>query len=413
MTAIGPSKPTPTWQTKPTDRFVLKWIKTRLSARITPGLARIHWVEPWMITVCSALLGTLGGLVYGLGWGWPAGLMAAAAQVLDGVDGQLARLTHRQSRAGAFLDSVLDRYADGAMVIGLTVYLARLPLNWPLHWLLILGALAVIGSNLISYSSARAEALGLDTGPPTLASKGTRTTVLILGAWGSLFWPALPVLSLLYLVIHPNLVVIRRLIRAYLHHPPDRPPLKAFMPDQYGVVHGRFQILHNDHMKYLLAGRDRCCHLIVGITNPDPSRTRFESADPKRSRAEANPLTYFERHRLLYVAMIEAGLDPAEFSIVPLPISQPDLYHYYVPENATWYLTIYDDWGRRKLDYLRKAGLRTEVLWEKPASQKGITGHEVRRRMMAGESWSGLVPPDTSILLNEWNIPERLRRFIT
>jgi len=36
-----------------------------------------------------------------------------------------------------------------------------------------------------------------------------------------------------------------------------------------GVVHGRFQVLHNDHVKYLLAGKARCRHLVVGITNPD------------------------------------------------------------------------------------------------------------------------------------------------
>jgi D-arabinose 5-phosphate isomerase GutQ len=36
-----------------------------------------------------------------------------------------------------------------------------------------------------------------------------------------------------------------------------------------GVIHGRFQILHNDHLKYLLAGKDLCRHLVIGITNPD------------------------------------------------------------------------------------------------------------------------------------------------
>ena len=38
-----------------------------------------------------------------------------------------------------------------------------------------------------------------------------------------------------------------------------------------GVIHGRFQLLHNDHLKYLLAGKKRCEHLVVGITNPDPA----------------------------------------------------------------------------------------------------------------------------------------------
>lgn len=200
------------WRTKPTDRFVLKWIKVHLSARITPRLLDVPWLEPWIITLASASLGVLGGVVFGAGWGFLAGCIAACAQVLDGVDGQFARITGRQSRGGAFWDSVLDRYADGAMVIGLILYLIRLPFPLPTWLLLTLGALALIGSNLVSYSSARAEALGLDLGAPTLASKGTRSAVLILSAWMSLFIAGFPVVALVYLAVHPNACIVRRLL---------------------------------------------------------------------------------------------------------------------------------------------------------------------------------------------------------
>jgi len=201
------------WRTKPTDRFVLKWIKTRLSARITPHLAQHQQLRPWMITVTAAAIGVLAGLVLALGWAFTAGCLAALAQVLDGVDGQFARLTGTQTRAGAFWDSVLDRYADGALVIGLGIYLIRLPAPLPPGVLVGLGALALIGSNLISYGTARAETLGLDLGRPTLASKGTRTTVVIVAAWLSLLSPLAPLAALLYLVIHPNAVVLMRLNR--------------------------------------------------------------------------------------------------------------------------------------------------------------------------------------------------------
>ncbi|MEW5725297.1 MAG: CDP-alcohol phosphatidyltransferase family protein [Thermodesulfobacteriota bacterium] len=203
------------WRTKPTDRFVLKWIKVNLSARITPLLAGRPWVRPGMITVISAGLGSLAGLVYGLGLGWTAGLLAGVAQVLDGVDGQLARLTGRASPTGAFLDSVLDRYMDGALIVGLIVYLVRLPLGWPVWSLLVLGTLALVGSSNVSYSTARAETLSLDLGRPTLAAKGTRTTVMVLCAFFSLFWPPLPAAALVYLAGHPNAAVIYRLVRVY------------------------------------------------------------------------------------------------------------------------------------------------------------------------------------------------------
>ena len=200
------------WRNKPTDRFILKWIKLNLSARITPGLAHIEWLRPWMITLCSTLLGILAGTVFALGFGFWGGLIAALSQVLDGVDGQLARYTGKQSPAGAFLDSVLDRYSDGAVVIGLIIYSVPLVSLWVL---LPVGFFALIGSSQVSYSSARAEALGLVQGAPTLASKGTRTTVSALSGLLSPLWHPFPLVGLCYLAVHANLVVLHRIWLAY------------------------------------------------------------------------------------------------------------------------------------------------------------------------------------------------------
>jgi phosphatidylglycerophosphate synthase len=202
------------WETKPTDRFILKWIKLNLSARITTRLLTYRWLRPWMITLLAAALGTFAGAVFALGAGWLAGCIAAVAQVLDGVDGQFARLTQRQSPGGALWDSVLDRYADGALMIGMVVYLARPPAAMPLGLLLSVGTLAVVSSSLVSYTTARGAALGLNMGRPTLASKGTRWTVMILCAWGSPIWHPLPALGLWYLALHPSLVVASRLWQA-------------------------------------------------------------------------------------------------------------------------------------------------------------------------------------------------------
>ena len=83
---------------------------------------------------------------------------------------------------------------------------------------------------------------------------------------------------------------------------------------EQGVIHGRFQVLHNDHIKYLLAGKQLCRHLVVGITNPDPSLTRDSEANPHRSSPIANPLTYYERYLMVQAALLEQGLKYSEFS---------------------------------------------------------------------------------------------------
>jgi phosphatidylglycerophosphate synthase/nicotinamide mononucleotide adenylyltransferase len=417
------------WRTKPTDRFVLKWIKLHLSARVTPLLARIEWLRPAHVTIASTLLGSAAGLLLALRCGWQAGIVAAIAQILDGVDGQLARLTGRASPGGAFWDSVLDRYADGALVIGTTIYAARVPIGVPMWLVLTLGSLALIGGNLISYSSARAQTLGLELGPPTLASKGTRTTLMILAAWGTLLWRGAPLLALGIIALHANIEVLRRLGRVRAGGQADTPSAtgatgahepgaatapytsrgREHGPIHTGVIHGRFQVLHNDHLRYLLAGRAACRHLVVGITNPDPTLTRPEAADPQRGEPLANPLTYFERAALVRAALAEAGVPADDYTIVPFPVNVPELYIHYVPMDATFFLTIYDDWGRAKLARFEALGLKTRVLWERPAQEKGLSGREVRRRMVAGEDWRPLVPASVARLLEAWRVPERMR----
>lgn len=176
-----------------------------------------------------------------------------------------------------------------------------------------------------------------------------------------------------------------------------------------GVIHGRFQGLHNDHMKYILAGKARCNHLIVAITNPDPMLTRPDEANPERSDPESNPLTYFERYVCIRDALLEQEIPYQEFSIVPLPINYPELFHYYVPVDSVFLLTIYDEWGRKKLGMLESAGFRTEVMWERPPSEKGICAADVRLHMRKEEPWEHLVPQSTARWMNLWEIPERLR----
>jgi len=181
--------------------------------------------------------------------------------------------------------------------------------------------------------------------------------------------------------------------------------------DDRGVIHGRFQVLHNDHLSYLLAGKARCRHLVVGVTNPDLMLTRDPPADPNRSRPLANPLTYFERYTMVRWVLLGAGLDHGDFSVVPFPINLPALYRHYLPMDATFYLTIYDEWGKRKLEQFKAVGLKTEVLWTRDPGNKGLSAGVIRKRMALGEAWEHLVPRETGILMERWGIPGRLKRL--
>lgn len=176
-----------------------------------------------------------------------------------------------------------------------------------------------------------------------------------------------------------------------------------------GVIHGRFQILHNDHMCYLLSARELCRHLVVGITNPDPVLTRSEPFDTHRSSAESNPLSYYERFLTIRAALEDAGLRAEEYSIVPFPISFPDLYACYLPMDALFFVSIYDDWGREKLRRFQALGLRTHVLRSVAPEDKGISSTDIRRLIGRNEPWEHLVPPTVVRILKQSGVIERIR----
>lgn len=180
---------------------------------------------------------------------------------------------------------------------------------------------------------------------------------------------------------------------------------------EIGVIHGRFQVLHNDHIKYLMAGKRLCKYMVVGITNPDPSLTRDSDANPHRSTPLANPLTYYERYLMTQAALLEQGLRLTEFSIVPFPINVPELIKYYVPLDAIFFLTIYDDWGRQKKAYFQSLGLKIHILWEVPLEHKGLSSSDIRDSMRKGEKWEHIVPSSVAKLMKQWNIAKRLKEI--
>ena len=124
----------------------------RVTART---LARLP-VSPLALTLVGAFLNVGVAALLALGHlPWGAGLLFVAA-LFDAADGSLARVTQRESRLGAFLDSTLDRYSEILVGLGLMLYLLQRN-AWPD---LVLLYLFVTGSLLFSYARARAEAAG-------------------------------------------------------------------------------------------------------------------------------------------------------------------------------------------------------------------------------------------------------------
>ena len=148
----------------------------RIRSPIVRVLATVG-VRPNHLTVLGALIAVGAGYLASQGTLLPAGLIFLAGSLMDGLDGALARHTDSVSRTGAFLDSVLDRVGEAALLIGLSFYFARE--DDVLAVVMTTAALAL--SMLVSYARARAESLGLNRGSIIPAPRPVRVAILAVG----------------------------------------------------------------------------------------------------------------------------------------------------------------------------------------------------------------------------------------
>src|SRR5438105_9197342 len=118
-------------------------------------------VHPNTITAIGTACSVTGGIIYGTGHISVGGFFLGLTALFDVLDGTVARRSNKSSTFGAFLDSTLDRLADGALLGGLAVFYALNPHHHNVPMVVVCLA-GLIGAYLTSYIRARAEALGLD-----------------------------------------------------------------------------------------------------------------------------------------------------------------------------------------------------------------------------------------------------------
>lgn len=176
----------------------------------------------------------------------------------------------------------------------------------------------------------------------------------------------------------------------------------------YGMVHGRFQPFHNGHLEYVLHASQHCHHLIVGITNSDPSVIVQESTDPDRHLPAANPFTFFERQWMIRAALAEVQCGVPQVSLVPFPIHHPGRWQFYCPPKTTQFVRLFSAWGQEKIERFQAMGWPVTVL--DAGANKQVSGIEVRRRLQIGQGWEELVPFAVARILKEIGAVERVRK---
>lgn len=173
-----------------------------------------------------------------------------------------------------------------------------------------------------------------------------------------------------------------------------------------GSAHGRFQPFHNEHLKYVLAAKDKCEFLWIGITKYDLD-LEVSPLGRERERPENNPLTYFERVSIIREALTEAGISRQSFGFIPFPIEHPAKLKQFLATSVLCFTTICEEWNREKIRVLENQGYKVEVLWER---EKKVTGRGIREQILAGsKGWQKDVPSATARAVERLDLATRLR----
>ena len=176
------------------------------------------------------------------------------------------------------------------------------------------------------------------------------------------------------------------------------------------VYPGSFDPLTNGHLDIIRRASKLFDFLIVGVTNYDiHSRFLSQEAGMGRFRPQSNPFTFYERMMMIRLSLVEAGVPLEEFTVVPFPIEQPEKICQFVPDDVTFFQTVYDQWGESKLETLRSLGYDAQVMWVRREEDRFTSGTQVREKMAAGEPWEQLVPPAAARFIRENGLDQRLR----
>lgn len=143
-------------------------------------------IPPNVLTAVGVTINLACGVLFGFGEFFWAGIVLIVANLFDMLDGSVARLTRRVTRYGSFLDSTLDRLSDMGCFIGIMVFYARLTEH---HSTLnvFLAGVGMVASVLVSYTTARSEALGVKANIGFL-QRPERVVLLIIGALSTWNW---------------------------------------------------------------------------------------------------------------------------------------------------------------------------------------------------------------------------------
>lgn len=191
--------------------MTIKWeyvitevVYRKFSRPIARFLAKFN-VNPTLITFIATFVGLFSGYLIAMGEIYKGVVVLFVSQILDCVDGDLARITNRVTKIGGFLDRVFDRFVDAAIIMGI------IALSPPDLWLV--GTLAIVGSFGVSMSRAMAEAEGAVC-KVGIGGRDTRLAIIMIGLILNYYFATLLIVAILGFIttIHRIVHTLKQLV---------------------------------------------------------------------------------------------------------------------------------------------------------------------------------------------------------
>jgi phosphatidylglycerophosphate synthase len=162
-------------------------------------------INPNVLTAVGFGINVFAAYLFAYGYFRWAGAVVVLAAIFDLTDGPVARVTERVTPFGGFFDSVIDRYSDLLLLVGLIVYYGRIAR----FWYVTLVAVAMIGAVMTSYTRARSENL-IPKCKVGFLERPERIVLIIIGAFTDRMAPVLWVIT-----VFSQLTVIHRIVYTY------------------------------------------------------------------------------------------------------------------------------------------------------------------------------------------------------
>lgn len=187
---------------------MLTKLKQRVQSWLTSEAALLHRLgfTPNHVSIIGLIIALLSAITY---WQWKlnplllilAPILMLVSGLFDALDGAIARIYGEASTFGGFFDSLLDRYADAVVLCGIILG-GLTDIKW--------GLAALMGSILVSYARARAEAAGVKMESVGLAERAERIVILALTSFISYVWLDALNWGILLLAVLTHITVIQR-----------------------------------------------------------------------------------------------------------------------------------------------------------------------------------------------------------